>query len=251
MSRPGPDPTSRSRRFRRPSRPRPRRRGRSCGSTAAAAAAVAGVVEDHRGDEGAEQVVDDLGAVLADVDGVEPELLVQVLLDGEHPLDPPGLGRLDARRPATAEDGADAARGVGLELRRRGRRRRARSRPEARPPAAWAPSRRSNSASVMARPGQAGPALGTRNPAASRRAAHRSSPLPGSAPVRCAQSRPASPIALHDPRSDLLIRSIQSPHRRLDRPGSSAARRRPRRSAGCRLPRGTPAPPRDTPRPRR
>src|SRR4051812_22654212 len=42
------------------------------GGVAAAGAAVAGVVQDHRGDDRTEQVVDDLRAVLAQVDGVEP-----------------------------------------------------------------------------------------------------------------------------------------------------------------------------------
>ena len=58
-------------------------------------APVARVVQDHRGDDRPEQVVDDLGSVLAHVDGVEPELLVHLLLDREHPLDPPGLAGFD------------------------------------------------------------------------------------------------------------------------------------------------------------
>src|SRR5262249_56464814 len=42
---------------------------------AAAATAVAGVVKHHGGDDGAEQVVDDFGAVLPQVDGIKPKLL--------------------------------------------------------------------------------------------------------------------------------------------------------------------------------
>ena len=59
------------------------------------AAAVARVVKYHRGDDGSQQVVDDLGSVLPQVDGVKPEFLVQILLDGEHPLNPSRLGLLD------------------------------------------------------------------------------------------------------------------------------------------------------------
>ena len=47
----------------------------------------------------AAEVVDDLGAVFTQVNRVEPEFLVQVLLDGEHPLNPSGLGRLSACGP--------------------------------------------------------------------------------------------------------------------------------------------------------
>jgi AraC-like DNA-binding protein len=68
-------------------------------------ASVTRVIQDHRRDDRAEQVVDDLGAVLAEVDGVKPELLVEVFLNGEHALNAAGLDGLAARAGASAGAG--------------------------------------------------------------------------------------------------------------------------------------------------
>ena len=110
-----------------------------------AGAAVAGVVQDHGGDDRAQEFVDDFGAVLADVDGVEPELAVEVVFDGEHALH---AARLAGFTPAgsgsaVAAAGATGRGGVGIVV---GRLVGVGTPDDARPPMAW---RRSNSASVM------------------------------------------------------------------------------------------------------
>src|SRR6516165_5981790 len=61
--------------------------------------AVPRIIEDHRSDNWSQQIVDDLRAVLTQVNGIKPELLVQVFFNGEHSLNAPGLGRLDQRGP--------------------------------------------------------------------------------------------------------------------------------------------------------
>ena len=116
------------------------------GLRGAGGAAVAGVVQDHRGDQRAEQVVDDLRAVLADVDRVQPELLVQLLLDREHPLDPPeGFAAFAAELPRLRPPVDEVPRAGGSDP----------TGPEGGPSAGSAgapvgPCRRSNSASVIA-----------------------------------------------------------------------------------------------------
>jgi hypothetical protein len=105
-------------------------------------AAVSGVVENHRGDEWAQEVVDHLGTVLADVDRVEPELLVEVFLEREHALHAPGLGRLGARGSGARGRARGARGGLGIEDGRRGAVTSA--------TAASTAARRSNSASLIA-----------------------------------------------------------------------------------------------------
>jgi hypothetical protein len=197
-----------------PARPgRPRRRG--------GGAAVAGVVQDHRRDQGPQQVVDDLGAVLADVDGVEPELLVQVLLHGEHPLDSPGPGRRLAPRGA-----GRAAPGGRSGLGRRAGRPVRLARAVRLPPLELRLGHR--------RPDQPRAALRARDPPASRPAHRSTSPLPRR--IR------ATPF---DAASCPRTRSVPSPRARTPRPprGRPPRRARPGRSGpgGCpgRTPRGT------------
>src|SRR5262249_5439517 len=117
-----PPPTSPSTGGAYPPLPSPRSGGvvGAVGLGGAGGPAVPGGVEDHRGHDRPQQVVDDVRAVLADVDRVEPELLVELLLDREHPLDPADFDGLAPRGAAAACGRPRRRLGLGRRHRRRG-----------------------------------------------------------------------------------------------------------------------------------